>query len=106
MVPYILHVTFMNDSEVKEFIHTVLDNKLAACCQCIKTESFFYYENKVVNTNETLVILKTFDINIENIRKVCEDVHSYDVYQFIGYEMKVYNERYFEWMKHECSIKK
>lgn len=102
MIPYILHITFPNETDTDDFIKTLLENKLAVCCQKIKSESVFSWKGEVNTCNEILILIKTFDYLIEKIKILCAEKHPYDVYQLYGYEMKVFNDEYLKWMRLEC----
>lgn len=105
MVPYVLQIAIISEVEADKIIMTLLDNKFACCCQKVKVQSNYNWDGQYEYGDEFLLIIKTFEHLIEYIEKVCEEEHSYEIYQITGYKMTYVNEKYLQWMKNECKQK-
>lgn len=102
MVPFVLQITINNEVEADKIIKTILDNKFACCCQKISIQSNYNWDGSYEYGNEYLIIIKTFEHLIGYIENVCEEEHSYEIYQITGYKMDYVNEKYLKWMQEEC----
>jgi len=84
----------------KKIINLLLTKKLAACVNKIKTiESFYWWENKICNDKETLLVIKTKKILFEKIVKEIKKVHPYKVPEIISIEINNGNKEYLDWIK-------
>lgn len=79
---------------------SIIENKLAACVNIIKeVNSIFIWKEKLDNTNETLLIIKTTDGKFENMRQEILQIHPYDCPEIIAIPIVKGHNEYLEWLK-------
>ena len=77
---------------------TLLKNKLAACVQIDKVESFFYYEASYRQTNEFRLMIKALSDNYKLIEESIKFNHSYQLPQIIKLDIVDGLPEYIEWV--------
>ena len=60
--------------------------------------SIYSWNEKIENTNEYIVIYKTTDKKIKQLRKFLEENHSYDIPEIIDFELTHTNSKYLDWL--------
>lgn len=87
-----------NTSE--EIACDLLEKKLIACANIIDANSVYQFKNKLNKNAESLLLIKTFNENVEPIMEYLEKVHPYEIPLIGHYNMNV-NDKYFSWMKEQ-----
>ena len=77
---------------------TLLKNKLAACVQIDKVESFFYYEASYRQTNEFRLMIKALSDNYKLIEESIKFNHSYRLPQIIKLDIVEGLPDYLKWI--------
>lgn len=77
---------------------TLLKDKLAACVQIDKVESFFYYEASYRQTNEFRLMIKALSDNYKLIEESIKFNHSYQLPQIIKLDIVDGLPEYIEWV--------
>lgn len=79
----------------------LLEKKLVACVQSTTIQSAYRWQEKIVNSEETLLQLKTKRSLFEKIQKEIEHLHAYDVPEIIMVPLEDANEPYLQWIEEE-----
>jgi len=80
-------------------IDEILKLKLAACASKININSKFWWEGKIDEEKECLIIFKTKKELVKKLFEKIKEIHPYEVPEIIEIKVeKVYN-KYFEWLK-------
>jgi len=91
-------------TESEKIAKTVVENKLAACANIVKNiNSFYWWENKVQNDTEDLIIFKTQKSKLKKLIKKIKEIHSYTVPEIIAFDITKGNKNYLDWIK--CVLK-
>jgi len=71
--------------ESRKIARAMVEKQLAACVNVVThaVESFYIWEEKLENGSEYLLILKTSEERVEELKKAVLDLHSYDTPEFI-----------------------
>lgn len=97
-----IHWTCNSVEEAESITLFLLEEKLIACSQIIKNiESAYIWENKLVTTTETKVILKTIDIHFKEIKKVILTKGSYEIPEISMVIIEASNDEYVAWVKNQ-----
>lgn len=80
----VVQTTCSNKKEAKSIAKSLIENKLAACIQISKIESFYMWEDKFCNDEEVLLSIKTKKKNFQKIKSKIKELHSYDVPEIIS----------------------
>lgn len=90
--------------EAKKIAHAVLTARDAACATIVPTvHSMYWWEGKIVQEDEAMVIMKTTANRYEAIEKTIKEVHSYKVPEIIALSVKDGLPQYIEWVMREVS---
>jgi periplasmic divalent cation tolerance protein len=88
-------------SESEKIAKSVVENKLAACANIVKNiNSFYWWENKVQNDTEDLIIFKTKKSKLKKLIKKIKEIHSYTVPEIIAFDITKGNKNYLDWIKY------
>ena len=95
----VMLVTTKNVREAKKIAKALLAEKLVACANIVKgVESLFWWEGKINQANEVLLILKTRKSLVKRVVKMVKKLHSYSVPEIIALEIKEGYNPYHKWI--------
>ena len=96
--------TFNKKKDAKKVCKKLLEKRIVACGQVTaEIQSFYWWDNKIENSFEYTLIVKTFK-NMFNI--VADEIrknHPYDTPEIIGTKVDCIDEKYLNWMKEEIN---
>lgn len=95
----IIFTTCANKKEAKRIAAGLIKSKLAACVNITdKIESFFWWQGKIDEAGETLLIVKSKKEKLNKIIKLVESIHSYKVPEIIALPIIGGYRPYLEWL--------
>lgn len=83
MKAIIVQTTCSSKKEAKKIAKILVEEKLAACVQLSKIQSFYSWENKLCVDKEVALNIKTKKENFEKIQRKIKENHSYDLPEII-----------------------
>ncbi len=98
----IIQTTCEDKTQARKIARVLVEQKLAACVQMSKIESFYLWQNKFCNDDEVLLSIKTKKENFEKIKSKIKELHSYDVPEIIGINIKNVSNDYKEFINTSC----
>ena len=88
--------------QARELARYLVEQRAAACVNIIpQLESVFHWENEVQTENEILLLIKTIERKVEQVKAILEERHSYDVPEIIVFNGEVLHQPYMDWVL-EC----
>lgn len=100
MEPILIYITTSNTEEAKTLSQILIDKKLIACSNILhKMNALYMWEGKVENSDECVLILKTFKEKYSEIENVVLENHSYEIPCLLTVKLENVNEQYLNWMK-------
>ena len=88
--------------QARELARYLVEQRAAACVNIIpQLESVFHWENEVQTESELLLIIKTTETKVEQVKAILEERHSYDVPEIIVFNGEVLHQPYMDWVR-EC----
>jgi len=63
----------------REIAGILVGEKLAACCNIIRSDSVYWWGGKLKEEEEVVVLAKTVKENVEKVINRVSEIHSYDV---------------------------
>jgi periplasmic divalent cation tolerance protein len=92
-------VTTKDRRQAQQIARKLLEEKFVACANIIEdVQSFFWWDGKIDESNETLLILKTKRSLFAQLAKAVKKYHTYDVPEIIALRIaKGYNP-YLQWI--------
>ncbi len=82
-----LFLTCSNKEEADEIVSRLLSKRLIACAKLIPTNSTFWWEGKIENEMEFLVIMESEASKFGDIEEVVLDIHSYETPVLTSYNV-------------------
>ena len=96
----VILVTTPTIDEARKIGNALVEEKLIACANIIpQVESIFYWQDKVCNEKEALMVIKTRKKLIEKIIKRVKALHSYSVPEVIALPIIKGSKDYIKWVK-------
>ena len=95
----VVFLTAGSKEEAQKIIQALLQEKLVACGTIIDgAESHFWWQGKIDQAKETLLILKTRKALFPKVVKKVKSLHSYEVPEIIALPIVAGNKQYLEWI--------
>lgn len=95
----IVFVTASSPKEAEKIAHGLLGDKLAACVNIIKgISSLFFWNGKIDNAKEAMLIIKTKKTLIAKVIKKVKSLHSYEVPEIIAIPIMAGEKKYLNWI--------
>ncbi len=97
--PVVATTTTNSAKEAKELAGLLVGERLAACVQIVpKIESVYEWEGRIHADQEYLLLIKTSEKRVGDIKRVLEKQHSYEVPEFLVVPVIDGLEDYLKWM--------
>ncbi len=95
------------DEKTAELIsHTLVQEKLAACCNIIRNiRSVYFWESQIYDESEMLIIIKTRSDAFQQIEKRVGELHPYEVPELISLPIMKGNKTYLKWVDENVHTK-
>jgi len=91
-------VTVSSPEEGKEIAHALVEEKLAACVNCWPIQSTYFWQGEVHHDDEWQLIIKTRLDCLPMLEQRVNDLHSYDVPEFIALPIVAGAAPYLNWI--------
>lgn len=100
----VVMVTATNQEEAAKIAEQAVRSHQAACATVFPTvHSTYWWEGKVVNDQEAMVLLKTTAEKFGALQKTIQKMHSYKVPEIIGIPISKGLPQYLEWVQRETA---
>lgn len=100
----IVMVTAANQDEAVKIADHVVRARLAACASTISTVcSTYWWEGKLMNEEESLLLIKTTSDKFNSLEETIRKIHSYKVPEIIAIQVSKGFPPYLEWVLRETS---
>ena len=98
----VVFITTANAEEAQRIADVLLNERKAACVNIVPgVSSFFWWQGKVDSAQESLLIVKTKALVLNQIVNLVKEHHSYDVPEIIALPIIGGNRDYLEWLGKE-----
>jgi periplasmic divalent cation tolerance protein len=97
----IVQLTCSSPVEARRIACAVVEARLAACVNILPgaVQSIYRWKGKVESARERLVLIKTSRRRLAKLRKTVEQLHSYDVPEFIALPIAAGSPAYLAWVE-------
>ena len=93
-------VTCGKKEEAEKIAESLVLERLAACVNILPAvNSVYFWEGKLCNEQELLLIIKTTTILYTRLEKRVKDLHSYEVPEIISIPLEQGSAKYLKWIK-------
>lgn len=99
MNPVIVLTTVGADFNVGPMAHDLVERRLAACVNIVeRVQSIYRWEGQVTEEREQLLIIKTTDARVDELREALIAQHPYDTPEFVVVPISAVSDSYGEWL--------
>jgi len=96
-----------SEKEGWKIAQKLVESKLAACVNVIpKVTSFFYWEGKLCQAQEVVLLIKTIQKQLKKIINEIKKIHSYEMPEVISLQVDGGEEGYLKWVNKMLAGKK
>jgi len=96
----IVMMTASSKEEAARIVRALLEEKLIACANILDSvTSFFWWQNKIDQENEALVLMKSKQSLFKKISKRVKELHSYDVPEVLAVPVVDGSSDYLGWLE-------
>lgn len=96
----IVLMTASTKEEAVRIVHTLLEERLIACANIMDpVSSFFWWQGKIEEEKEVLVIMKSHETLFKKLSKRVMELHSYDTPEILALPIVNGSQSYLDWMK-------
>ncbi|TKB93300.1 MAG: divalent-cation tolerance protein CutA [Nitrospira sp.] len=100
----VVMVTTASQDEAMKIADHVVQSRLAACVSTIPTvRSTYWWEGKLMNDQESLLLIKTTSEKFSSLEETIRKIHSYKVPEIIAIPVCQGFPPYLEWVRRETS---
>lgn len=75
----LVYITCKDKKEAEKIAGHLLRKRIIACANIFPIKSMYWWNNKIVNENENVIIAKTNEKNFNKVRKDVKKMHSYGI---------------------------
>jgi len=94
-----LVITTCPVDKTEKLIDDILKSKLAGCASKTEVESKFWWEGKIDEEKESLIIFKTREELVKKLFKKMKEIHPYEVPEIIEIKVEKVYDKYLKWLK-------
>ncbi len=99
-----VYITARDEEEAEKIARQLLKQRQAACVNIVPgVSSHFWWQNKLDEAQEYLLIVKTKDALLPDIVRSVRKIHSYSVPEIIALPIIGGNQEYLDWIDSEVT---
>ena len=96
----IVMVTAPDRALARRLAKAALEAKLAACANIVPAvESHYWWEGKLEQSDELLLILKTRQALLPKLERTVREIHPYDTPEFVALPLTAGSRKYLAWLE-------
>jgi periplasmic divalent cation tolerance protein len=98
----VVFITVADEEEARLISRVLLKQRKVACINIIPgVNSLFWWQEKIDSAEESLLVIKTRSVLLNEIIQLVKEIHSYDVPEIIALPIIGGNRDYLEWIDNE-----
>ena len=95
-------VTVGKPDEAEKIASTIVEERLAACCNLVSgVKSVYRWKGEICHDEETLMVIKTRRERFEALRARVVELHSYEVPEIVAIPIVAGHAPYLDWLRGE-----
>ena len=100
----ILLSTYPDEQTAIKVAKKIVKSRLAACVSLTKARSFYWWENRIEDSNECLAIFKSIKANARGLREAIAKSHPYKVPEIVELKLNHVSKSYLDWMVESVTV--
>ncbi len=101
----IVVITTVPKGKGKEIAKALLEKRLAACINIADVKSLYWWEGKIEEAEEELLIIKTRSELYEKLEEELKKIHPYEVPEIVALRVKDVYVEYLRWVEKETRLR-
>jgi len=97
----VIYIACKDEEEAKKISKALLEKKMIACANIFPVQSMFWWENKIEEKGEYIIIAKTIKTRFDEVSDIVKDLHSYDVPLIEQWDIDAVDKDYLDWLNKE-----
>lgn len=93
----LVYITCKDKEEAKKIAKHLLDNRLAACANIFPIESMYCSGDKLEQSNEVVLLVKTRKYKFDKVKEEVKKIHSYEIPCILKIDVEA-NKGYDSWL--------
>jgi periplasmic divalent cation tolerance protein len=104
----IVLVTCGRLAEARKIARALVEDRLAACVNIFSNpvESIYRWKGKLEVAREHLLLIKTVESRLKELERTVEQLHSYEVPEFVVLPIVSGSKKYLSWLSENASPKR
>jgi len=99
MNPVIVLTTVGADFNVRAIANELVQRRLVACVNIIEgVHSIYAWEGRVTEDREQMMVMKTADVRVDELREALFALHPYEVPEFVVLPIASISDAYSSWL--------
>ena len=95
----VLLSTAGSEDEAAQIASTLVERRIVACVNLVPgVRSFYRWKGEICDDRECLLIIKTTDAKVPELRKALREIHSYDLPELIALTVNGGDSEYLDWV--------
>ena len=95
-------ITVADEEEARLISRVLLKQRKAACINIMPgVNSLFWWQKRIDSAHESLLVVKTRAVLLDELIQLVKEIHSYDVPELIALPIIGGNQDYLEWIDNE-----
>lgn len=100
----ILLSTYPDEQTAIKVAKKIVKSRLAACVSLTKVRSFYWWEDRIEDSNECLAIFKSVRANSKELREAIAKSHPYKVPEIVELKVNRVSKSYLDWMVESVAV--
>lgn len=106
MTPVVVMTTVGNAADAQSIAASLVERRYAACVNIIDgVRSIYRWEGRVTDEPELILLIKTVQERLRDVREHLISIHPYQVPEFIVLQIDDISGKYREWLEQETAKK-
>jgi periplasmic divalent cation tolerance protein len=99
-----VYITCKNRKEARKIGEVLVKEKLVACVNYFPIESIYFWDGKMTDDKEFVLLAKTVKKNFSKLEERVKELHSYEVPCIVALPIAKINKKYGDWAKRQTKI--
>jgi len=97
---HLILVTAPDADTARKLAAAILEARLAACVNIVpQIESHYWWQNKIDQSAEVLMLIKTTKAKLKPLEKLILQKHPYDTAEFVAFPASAVAKKYLAWVR-------
>lgn len=97
----VVYIACKDEEEAKKISKKLLEKRFIACANIFPVESLYWWEGKIQEGKEYIIIAKTIKTLFDEISDLVKEMHSYDVPLIEQWDVDAVDKDYLYWLNKE-----